>query len=129
MKISYLLECYDVVFRQTISPITNSNKTIFEELSVNEKKSYRIFEIEINKNKSTDNLKICQTFHSLHPQVQELELKCIFHFNEFVDYIPVLKSIIKFTGESISIAKHLECPNKFYVYKISFYIFISCYLS
>ena len=90
MKISYLLECYDVVFRQTISPITNSNKTIFEELSVNEKKSYRIFEIEINKNKSTDNLKICQTFHSLHPQVQELELKCIFHFNEFVDYIPVL---------------------------------------
>ena len=117
MKISYLLECYDVVFHQTISPITISNKTIFEELSINEKNSYRIFEIEINKNKRNDNLEICQTFHSLHPQVQELELKSIFHFNEFVKYIPVLKSIIEFTGENIFFAKHLECPNKFYVYE------------
>ncbi|GGA87284.1 hypothetical protein GCM10008015_29920 [Flavobacterium palustre] len=117
MKISYLLECYDVIFRQTISPITNSNKTIFEALSNNENNSYRIFEIEINKNKNTDNLKICQTFHSLHPKVQELELKSIFHFNEFVEFIPVLKSIIEFTGENIFIAKHPECTNKFYVYE------------
>lgn len=117
MKISYLLECYDVVFRQTISPITNSNKTVFEELSINEKHSYRIFEIEIDKNKSNDNLKIRQTIHSLHPAVQELELKSIFHFNEFVEYIPVLNSIIEFTGGNIFIAKHLECSNKFYVYE------------
>jgi hypothetical protein len=115
MKISYLLECYDVVFRQTVSPITYSNKSIFEELSVNEKNSYRIFEIEFNK--SNRNLKICQTIHSLHPSVQELELKSIIQFHEFVEYIPVLKSIIEFTGENIFFAKHLECPNKFYVYE------------
>lgn len=117
MKISYLLECYDVVFRQTISPTNISNKSILEELSSNEKNSYRIFEIEIKKNKSNDNLKICQIINSLHPKVQELELKSIFHFNEFVEYIPILKSIIEFTGENIFIAKHLECPNKFYVYE------------
>jgi hypothetical protein len=117
MKISYLLECYDVIFRQTISPITISNKTIFEELSIIEKNSYRVFEIDINKNKSSDNLKIHQTIHSLHPKVQELELKSIFHFNEFMEYIPELKSIIEFTGETIFIAKHPICPNKFYVYE------------
>jgi hypothetical protein len=117
MKISYLFECYDVVFRQTISPITDSIKPIFEELNINEKNSYRIFEIEINKNNANANLRVCQTFHSLHPKVQELELKSIFHFNEFVEYIPVLKSIIEFTGETIFFAKHLECQNKFYVYE------------
>lgn len=117
MKISYLLECYDVIFRQTISPITNSNKTIFEVLSNNEKNSYRIFEIEIKKDKDVDQLKICQIIQSLHPVVQEVELKSIFHFNEFVQYIPVLKSIIDFTGENIFIAKHLECLNRFYVYE------------
>jgi len=117
MKISYLLECYDVVFRQTISPITISNKIIFEELSIIEKNSYRIFELEINENKTNDNLKIRQTVNSLHPKIQELELKSIFHFNEFVEYIPILKSIIEFTGENIFIAKHLECSNKFYVYE------------
>lgn len=117
MKISYLLESYDVVFRQTISPITHSNKNIFEELSKIEKKSYRIFEIKINKNKGNDNLKICQTYYSLHPKVQELELKSIFHFTEFVEYIPVLKSIIKFSGENIFFAKHPESSNRFYVYE------------
>lgn len=117
MKISYLLECYDVIFRQTISPIANSNKTIFEELSSNEKNSHRIFEIEIKKNRGHDNLNIRQIIHSLHPEVPELEMKSIFYFNEFVEYMPALKSIIEFTGENIFIAKHLECPNKFYVYE------------
>lgn len=117
MKISYLLECYDVVFRQTIFPISNANNTIFEELNGNEKDSYRIFEIEIDRNKTKNKLKLCQSTHSLHPDVQELELKSIFHFIEFVDFIPELKSIIPFTGENIFIAKHLEFANKFYVYE------------
>jgi hypothetical protein len=120
MKTTFLLECYDVLLRQTISPISVSNKTIFDELIFNENNSYRIFEIEINKNKCSDNLKILQTIHSLHPKVQELELKSIFQLNEFVEYIPVLKSIIDFTGENIFIAKHLQCPNTFYVYEKCF---------
>ncbi|WP_348800399.1 hypothetical protein [Flavobacterium adhaerens] len=117
MKISYLLECYDVVFRQTISPIAESNKTIIEELSHNEKNSFRIYEIEFGKNKNNGGLKICQKIYSLHPKVQDLELKSILHFSEFVEYIPALKTIIKFTGEHIFIAKHPESPNKFYVYE------------
>ncbi len=46
MKIAYLLECYDVVFRQTMTS-SISKETIFEVLKPLENSSFRIFEIEI----------------------------------------------------------------------------------
>lgn len=113
MRISYLLECYDVIFRQTISPVANSNQNIIEELSRFEKNSYRIFEIEINKK----DINLCQTIHSLHPEVKEVELKSFFHFHEFLEYIPKLNQIIHFSGENIFIAKHRTKISRFYVYE------------
>ncbi|WP_024980108.1 hypothetical protein [Flavobacterium succinicans] len=117
MKVSYILDRYDVIFQQTISPTIFSNKTIAEELTSNEQKSYRIFEIEIHPIKKGNNLSVCKKTHSLLPQVEVGELKSIIYYNEYLEYIPELKSIIDLTGEPIFIAKNKYCHNKFFVYE------------
>ena len=114
MKIAYLLECYDVVFRQTMTS-SISKETIFEVLKPLENSSFRIFEIEIQNEDVEKSIKLNKTIHSLHPEIQPLELKSILHFEEYLDYIPKLKAIIKFTGKTIYIAKHINNSNIFYV--------------
>jgi hypothetical protein len=114
MKIAYLLECYDIVFRQTITSAI-SKETIFEALKPFENSSFRVFEIEIQKDNVENSIKLNKTIHSLHPEIQPLVLKSIFHYAEYLDYIPKLNSIIKFTGETIYIAKHMNNSNVFYV--------------
>lgn len=117
MKISYLLECYDVIVHQTLFPISNSNKAIFEEFRKLEKKSFRIYEIEIDKKNKTENVIISQTRHSFHPDVQLLELKSIFQLSDYLRFVPELKKRINFTGENIFIAPHPNCELTFYVYE------------
>ena len=99
MKIAYLLDCYDVLVRQVKSNTTVSNKVILNELVKKEDDSYRIYKITIIKREGTETIKISKPKHSFHPEVQRLELKTLFHFNEFEEYIPRLKNLIDFTGE------------------------------
>lgn len=114
MKIAYLLESYDVVFRQTMTS-SISKETIFEVLKPLENSSFRVFEIEIQNDNVEKSIKLNKTIHSSHPEIQPLELKSILHFEEYLDYIPKLKAIIKFTGKTIYIAKHINNSNIFYV--------------
>ena len=105
MKIAYLLDCYDVLLRQVKSNVTVPNKVILNELVKKEDDSYRIYKITIIKREGTETIKISKPKHSFHPEVQRLELKTLFHFNEFEDYIPRLKNLIVFTGETILFAR------------------------
>mgnify|MGYP006194791411 CR=1 FL=1 len=47
----------------------------------------------------------------------DLELKTIFQFTEFEEYIPRLKNLIEFTGETILFAADKQRRNTFYVYE------------
>ncbi|MGL2986345.1 hypothetical protein ACSVH5_02005 [Flavobacterium sp. RSSA_27] len=114
MKITYLLDCYDTVFRQTTTS-SISKETLFEALKPFENNSFRVFEIEIQNNSVENSIKINKTIHSLHPEIQPLELKSIFHFEEYLDYIPKLNALVKFKGKTIYLAKHLTDSNIFYV--------------
>ena len=93
MKISYLLDCYDVLLRQVKSNTTVSNKIILNELIKKETDSYRVYRVTISKREETETIKISKPKHSFHPDVPRLELKTIFNFNEFENYIPGLKKI------------------------------------
>jgi len=117
MKIAYLLDCYDVLLRQVKSNVTVPNKVVLNELVKKEDDSYRIYKITIIKREGTETIKISKPKHSFHPEVQRLELKTLFHFNEFEDYIPRLKNLIDFTGETILFAKNKQSQNTFYVYE------------
>ncbi|MFC6876913.1 hypothetical protein ACFQZF_10415 [Flavobacterium myungsuense] len=117
MKIAYLLECYDVRLRQVASPHTVSNKYILDDLSKNESNSYRIYSVTIKKWEGKETLNISKPKHSFHPKVLRLELKSLFQFNEFENYIPILKNHIEFTGESIFFAADPERLNTFFVYE------------
>ena len=117
MKIAYLLDCYDVLLRQVKSNVTVPNKVVLNELVKKEDDSYRIYKITIIKREGTETIKISKPKHSFHPEVQRLELKTLFHFNEFEEYIPRLKNLIDFTGETILFAKNKQSQNTFYVYE------------
>jgi hypothetical protein len=117
MKIAYLLDCYDVLLRQVKSNTTLSNKVILSELVKKEEDSYRIYKVTIRKREGTETIKISKPKHSFHPEVQRLELKTLFHFNEFEEYIPRLKNLIDFTGETILFAADQQRLNTFYVYE------------
>jgi hypothetical protein len=117
MKIAYLLDCYDVLLRQVKSNTTVSNKVILSELVKKEDDSYRIYKVTILKREGTETIKISKPKHSFHPEVQRLELKTLFHFNEFEEYIPRLKNLIDFTGETILFAVDHKSSNIFYVYE------------
>jgi hypothetical protein len=117
MKIAYLLDCYDVLLRQVKSNATVPNKVILNELVKKEDDSYRIYKITIIKREGTETIKISKPKHSFHPEVQRLELKTLFHFNEFEEYIPRLKNLIDFTGETILFATNKQSQNTFYVYE------------
>lgn len=117
MKISYLLDCYDVLLRQVKSNTTVSNKIILNELIKKETDSYRVYRVTISKREETETIKISKPKHSFHPDVPRLELKTIFNFNEFENYIPVLKKNIQFTGETILFATDPQSQNSFFVYE------------
>jgi len=117
MKIAYLLDCYDVLLRQVKSNTTVSNKVVLNELIKKEIGSYRIYKVSISKREGTEIIKISNPKHSFHPEVQRLELKTMFHFNEFESYIPRLKNLIEFTGETILFAAEPKSQNIFYVYE------------
>ncbi len=104
MKIAYLLDCYDVLLRQVKSNSTVSNKVILNELVKKEDDSYRIYKVTIIKREGNETIKISKPKHSFHPEIQSLELKTLFQFNEFENYIPRLKNLIEFTGETILFA-------------------------
>ncbi len=117
MNVAYLLDCYDVLLRQVKSNTFVSNKVTLNELIKNEEDSYRIYEVTISKREGTETLKVSNPKHAFHPGVKRLELKTLFHFNEFEDYIPRLKKLINFTGESILFAADQQRQNTFYVYE------------
>ncbi|HRZ75626.1 MAG TPA: hypothetical protein P5335_11885, partial [Flavobacterium sp.] len=117
MKIAYLLDCYDVLLRQVKSNATVSNKVILNELVKKEDDSYRIYKVTIIKREGNETIKISKSKHSFHPEIQSLELKTLFQFNEFENYIPRLKNLIEFTGETILFAGDPQNENIFYVYE------------
>lgn len=117
MKIAYLLESYDVLLRQVKSNTTVSNKVILNELVKKEDDSYRIYKVTIIKREGNETIKISKPKHSFHPEIQSLELKTLFQFNEFENYIPRLKNLIEFTGETILFAGDPQNENIFYVYE------------
>jgi hypothetical protein len=117
MKMSYLLDCYDVLLRQVKSNTAVSNKIILNELIKKEPNSYRVYKVSISKREGTETIKISKPKHSFHPEVSRLELKTIFNFNEFENYIPGLKNQIQFTGETILFAKEPQSQNTFFVYE------------
>ena len=117
MKIAYLLDCYDVLVRQVKSNTTISNKVILNELVKKEENSFRIYKVSIVKRDGTETVKVSFPRHSFHPEIQPLELKTIFQFTEFAEYIPRLKNLIEFTGETILFAADKQRRNTFYVYE------------
>ena len=117
MKMSYLLDCYDVLLRQVKSNTTVSNKIILNKLIKKESDSYRVHKVTILKREGTETIKIGNHKHSFHPEVSRLELKTIFNFTEFESYIPGLKNQIQFTGETILFANDPQNQNNFFVYE------------
>lgn len=117
MKVAYLLDCYDVLLRQVKSNAVVSNKVILNELVKKEDDSYRIYKVTIIKREGTETVKVSNPKHSFHPEVQRLELKTLYQFKVFEDYIPKLKNLIEFTGETILFAAHQQRQNTFYVYE------------
>jgi hypothetical protein len=115
MKIAYLLESYDAILRQIYNQSIISNKEIINELSKFESESLRIYKVVITNRQGIESVKISKPFHSFHPKVKPLELKTIFNFNDFENYIPILKKHIDFTGETILFAADPERLDTFYV--------------
>ena len=117
MEMSYLLECYDALIRQINSSHPVNYKNGLDYLLKNEAASYRIYCVTIVKQKGADAIKVSKPLHSYHPSVKILELKSLFNFNEFENYIPLLKKHIEFSGESILFAADPTLRNTFYVYE------------
>lgn len=117
MKVSYLLDCYDIILRLVNTKYVSSNTTILDVLGKNESKSYRVFKVTISKRDGTETVTISKPLHSFHPKVEKLELKTVFQFNAFEEYIPILKKHIEFTGEEILFAAEPQNQNIFYVYE------------
>jgi hypothetical protein len=117
MRVSYLLDCYDVLLRQVKSNTAVSNKIILNELIKKETDSYRVYKVTISKREGTETIKISNPKHSFHPEVSRQELKTIFNFNEFENYIHRLKNLIQFTGETIFFATDRQSQNTFFVYE------------
>lgn len=117
MKVSYFLECYDVLLRLVNALTLFSNNDIIHELAKNEKESYRVYEVAIIKNDDEVKIKVSKPKHSFHPSVIKMELKSVFQFHEFEKYIPILRKQINFTGENILLAADLKNENIFYVYE------------
>lgn len=114
---SYLLECYDALFRQinSLNPVNYKNGLDF--LLKNESDSYRIYTINVFNEKDNNSIEVSKPIHSYQPKVKKLELKSIFNFNEFENIIPLLKKHINFTGETILFAVDPAKQNRFYVYE------------
>lgn len=117
MKIAYLLDCYDVLLRQVDKNHAVSNRNILDVISKTETESFRVYKVTINKRNQDETVKISKPLHSFHPSIQKLELKTLFQFCEFEDYIPILKKNITFTGETILFASDPQSQNIFYVYE------------
>ena len=99
MEMSYLLECYDALFRQinSLNPVNYKNGLDF--LLKNESDSYRIYTINVFNEKDYNSIEVSKPIHSYQPKVKKLELKSIFNFNEFENIIPLLKKQINFKGK------------------------------
>lgn len=117
MEMSYLLKCYEDIILQVKAPLTINNKKSLNLLFKYESDSYRIYKITIIKSEDRETINVSKPIHSFHPKVQKLELKSIIHFNDFENYIPLLKNHINFSGEKVLFASDSKVSNIFYVYE------------
>lgn len=117
MEMSYLLECYDALIRQLNSSNPVNYKMGLDYFLRNETDSFRIYKVKIDNQNKDAAIHVDKPIHSYHPSVKKLELKSLFYFHEFENYIPLLKSHIQFTGDTILFAVDPLIANTFYVYE------------
>lgn len=117
MEMSYLLECYDALIRQLNSSNPVNYKTGLDYFLRNESDSFRIYKVRIDNQKEAAAIHVDKPIHSYHPLVKKLELKTLFYFHEFEQYIPLLKSHIQFNGDTIFFAVDPIVANTFYAYE------------
>lgn len=117
MEMSYLLKCYDALIRQINSSDPVNYKVGLDYFLKNETDSYRIYKVKTFVQNNIDDILVSKPIHSYHPSVQKLELKSLFYFQEFESFIPLLKSQIQFSADTLYFAVDPNSDNTFFVYE------------
>lgn len=117
MEMSYLLKCYDTIIRQINSSNPVNYKVGLDYFLKNETDSYRIYKVKAITKNGNDEIHVSKPIHSYHPSAPNLELKSLFHFQQFENFIPLLKSHINFSGDAFYFAVDPSCDTIFYVYE------------